>query len=945
MELARGQYEDAVRQAREAYKHDISELEQKIRSGSTRKDEQAAIEAEILRIEAKLRDSLARTPGSNVPASEKPTAAEARSALAAATAKFPKISADFGEKLQQRIDSGVDDEGHPLANQPVSMESDFSDASTDEASHTQSTTADLLRKDPNQQARYEGVRAAARKDAADYGLRPKGKHIGDTETYQGKVYNVMNQTAEGRARNADVLAKAAGVEAERDALRDTEAHLINKEHEHYEKGILHRGLRNLFGGSRAERKVAERTMNDAALSYAAKLESSLKERLDEKFRATGDRKYQPGTAERMKIEARYRQTVASRDVTERGDKAREAARKEALASRSLNVAEIAALGSLRYLAEVNKGLEKRAGKTGARVIRALVISGGAAGIAACFGPVAAGAMLSAVGYRAARAVVGGSLGAIGGGLTGAAYEKTLGKRAAVNLKQQYGQQIRSIEDIQTARRAYEKGNVEAIRRKTKYAEILGAVVVGGGFSLGSAYALADAHFIQGLEHSLATLKHDVADLQMRVVGSAHAMQHIPGADQVPGSLSSELHPKNINQILQPSQQTSNLLPGEPVPRGSHPTGWHVFTPVGVDHSAVESSSGLAGTADHYHNIDALGSSDITSVSVEIPNGLGWEAGVHGLFDRLHEMGVDTSFPPHSDIARLAEAAAKGSNVFTAELHKLALEHHMVSANGSMVIPKGARFGIDGNGDVAMHTLSRTGAEQPLPYSTPPVASHIPPSRHVEVDARHVVTPEAGEKETTESLNQQSLDNARRGVNMPIVEHGAAVHELTADRLNEYVLQHPGARGPFIIGPHGEILGEAPHAHETLVGTEQLRAPVFTRVGEPVPAPHGGVESLMDQSGGRVDIASAKVYLTPEHAYAVYGGTTQQRAQAVIDFLYKNPGKTVWEQGDGLMNGQPYIQPVSSTHIDGQVAIILSNQIQPDQIGKVIVPENLLRPAP
>ncbi len=268
------------------------------------------------------------------------------------------------------------------------------------------------------------------------------------------------------------------MEERRKDLLSTEAALAEKDEDFYKNhNVFGRAARQLTGAGtlQKQRKEIEDKTNVAAAEYERALEDRLKAYLKEKN--FDDRKA-------AEFAERYRRRIVSRDVIERGEKERESVQKEALASKERSFAGRA----LRYLADRNAALDKRLGKTRARMVRALV----GASAATLFGPANVTLLGSVFLAKATQAIVGSFGGAIVGDKAGKVYEKTGGARAAQTLAELRTTVAHSADDIAAKRAAYRAGNAEAIERKRRSIETVVAMLSGAGFSLATGYGLAGA---------------------------------------------------------------------------------------------------------------------------------------------------------------------------------------------------------------------------------------------------------------------------------------------------------------------------------------------------------------------------------------------------------------------------------------------------------------------
>ncbi len=290
----------------------------------------------------------------------------------------------------------------------------------------------------------------------------------------------------------------------RQNLLGAEDELVEAEKEHYtEHGVLNRAMRKIAGTSTTyERKKLNDKTDAAAAEYEQALEDKLAARLAQKNLSEADA---------AKLAARYRRSVISRDVIDRGEKKRTSARESTLAEKGSSSVE----RSLHWLKRRNDELDKRLGKTGGRIVRVFLSATAGTAVAVAFGPASLALVGSVWATRAVRSAVGSFGGAVVGMGAGKIYEKTGGARSEKRLERARVTKAQSAEDIAAKREAYRAGNAEAIERKRKYVEMVAALLSGAGLSLATAYELAG----HGIVHST------ISNLGGNQQGSGHALDH------------------------------------------------------------------------------------------------------------------------------------------------------------------------------------------------------------------------------------------------------------------------------------------------------------------------------------------------------------------------------------------------------------------------------------
>jgi hypothetical protein len=263
-------------------------------------------------------------------------------------------------------------------------------------------------------------------------------------------------------------------EESRAALRAAEAERANQERAYVSnRGALRRGVDSLLGRGKSRFKESESNMNAAAAAHARKLEAYLGGILAEK---TGEKW---GAQDRRdRILARF----ASRDLVTKGERSIAAAREEAKAGKESG----AAAKLLGWCAERNAWFDRTfENKYVARTMRALAYSAAGAGLATAFGAVALPGTFGYFAWRFAKSV---GVGVGVGGAAGIAYNESLGKRAARDLKREQEKLRTGMGSMDAARIAnlrdrYRTGNAEAIARKRRNVEAAAAFIAGAGWNL------------------------------------------------------------------------------------------------------------------------------------------------------------------------------------------------------------------------------------------------------------------------------------------------------------------------------------------------------------------------------------------------------------------------------------------------------------------------------
>ena len=328
--------------------------------------------------------------------------------------------------------------------------------------------------------------------------------------------------------------KESAAAPERAALKEKEAAYLSayKDLER-RRTIINRLLLRRGNIQNEEKKVEalRREYDESRVAYANALTQNVSEKvaertktLEERTRAKYEELKQAGALERtesgkeisfdifmrrasVKNEARAERVAGYlrfREVVRPLAEKKNAARLEALSGRKRNAFNKA----LVWSGKINAGLDKKYGKTGARVIRAaasaVLISGGAAtlGVAGVTAPLGLAALAGIGTYKFARSLGGMMLGAAAGETTGAAFE-FFGRKAQKAAKESLRQtnkkavgtelDINSLRALDTKREKLVKETDEAVFQKRK---AVTKALVAMGVGAGSAAVLADFAVIQ-----------------------------------------------------------------------------------------------------------------------------------------------------------------------------------------------------------------------------------------------------------------------------------------------------------------------------------------------------------------------------------------------------------------------------------------------------------------
>lgn len=668
---------------------------------------------------------------------------------------------------------------------------------------------------------------------------------------------------------------------ERDALLAAEKALTDEEASLYKNhSLLGRIAQRTMAVGALERANLETEMNRAAFNYEQKLEQLLSERQSAKdYTNIRERKIAAGLKEgstpevfSQKVAERYRRSVISKDVIDRGEKARADAKTEILATK-----ESSWVGkTFQWLGERNKQLDQALGKNGARTARIMASSILGTIVVAGMGPATAGALLTAGGIRAARGFAGVFGGAGVGYVTGYGYEKTYGAKASRKLAEARTTVASNAADIALKRAAYASGNAETIERNRKIVEAVSAVLAGAGLSLATGYGLSG---VKGAGHT------EVAGSRASVLPAKAPTMHVSTikmpVETLPGDAWSPDVP--AHQTVPHEAFSQDALQPDAVPAAP------------LEHAAPEGSAtapeatpsnismpGHAPYGDFNENVSSgpdvapahSAAFDPRSISVGTDKNLGLEHMIKNVYEQIKDQHLNPQdYPEGSDMRVLADAAAHNVDKDTLGgiLHRMALDpkHHFFELNKSTGVAKedwvhmGAKMTIDDKGNVAfsadghvaatehIDTLNRVrtnlglkphlhpeGTAAPQPALEYPADDHLsnqyiqahPDQFPAENAAQSAPLPEATHAPT--SLTS-GLDHAPSTEGLSRVSIG----EFIQTHANEaHIYANPEAKHLFVFG--GDQASQVAtidrylvgtHAKETVFGTDpsgKYRIPYF-----------------------------------------------------------------------------------------------------------------------
>lgn len=636
-----------------------------------------------------------------------------------------------------------------------------------------------------------------------------------------------------REEMARLRTEKAGIGAEREALRAAEQQVVDQETAFERRHIADRIIRRVTGVRTKKLAPAKNEMDQAASAYKQKLEERLANRQSEKTAGGEDRYaaihaakagYEPlrkqadgtwaagGTRSspeefKKKVADRYRRAVVHKEVIAQGEEAR----RSKIAEVRLAKEQSWASASFAFLIDRNAALERRLGKTGARVARALVAGGLGASAAFLTGGVApAGlAVLGLAGTRAGRSFIGGTVGAGAAKLAGSVYERTGAAKRRSAREASKSKVEGDVTAISEMRAAYRAGSEETIAKHRRGYQALAAILGGASVSLASAdwWNTRDALPQVPNHHELDTVPPSpkmpmgtAADLQSHEIPAPGEPPFHMGNTFQPEAPAAHPVPPEAPQASPTPTPEVPAAPGAPAaPEAPHASA----TPVAPETHAPSA----AGAASEAHNPRVA--TGPVGVSVEVKQGYGYETMVRELAGKLKGQQL-SDYPPGSDAYNLIKGMQDAKlNGAILEVEKA---HEFLKATGrSTLIPEGAHLTIGADGNLHYYD-----AQHPDIIQAPEGARTTPPVHPVP----HAPTqPEAGL--TTDELNHEEIGRIEAGEPPAIHPH----------------VEPPPA--PAEAAPHAAppIPAEAPprmHTPEEYLHPEAPAAPLAPPTPEPGP---------------------------------------------------------------------------------------------------------------
>ncbi len=704
---------------------------------------------------------------------------------------------------------------------------------------------------------------------------------------------------------------------EREALLKAEKAVQAEEAKFYtQNSAIGRVLKRRKGETK-NLDVLEKKMDTAAVAYETKLREDLKVRMKEREKGYEDlqgRKVAAGLKVRStpegfakKVAERYHRAVISKEVVDRGEKARAVARAEALRTK-----ETGFFGKcMRVFGERSAALDnvlaKKLGPDAAKYVRMGLRVTSSALVGTLLGPLPIGQLL----LRAAVGTIGGA--ALGAG-AGAVYEKTFGAAAKQKLTEAHAIVARSGEDIAAKRRAYSKGSAEAIATKRARVEAGVAALTGAGVSIGMGGGFASTPTSELPSVSQTEVQPSGASPEVAPeISSTKSANAIPPVAGIGETFKSDLPPAEAPSIAAetatpPPVDTAPITP-EPPPAYKGPLPPLEAPPapeVGIEPPAqppapppaVEAPT-LPQTAPSI--LDAAPPAPQPSVlapetaieapvrevyaSVEATKGKGYEFMAKRIWEQLQGKYVNVdellAAKPHlkdSDLHKLLMADAKSIN---GVVHRIAMDpgHGFFRPDGSVLIKPGDVLSIDENGMLRMNDAVKAPTGAPLtPSTSGPSAA--------ELEARVKSALDARELNIRSAENPQSFNLSPQEVPTPPEPQPAIETQ----------------RGTAPPAPSVEAPATAtapPTKLEPLLTPE--RPPESPLTPSEAPSTPVKYESAFTNSSGTfVDPTQGSVYEDARGTLMAYGNDYSARLAAAREYVAANRGATVYLQSQKLI---------------------------------------------
>ncbi|MFZ1988019.1 MAG: hypothetical protein WAV21_03260 [Minisyncoccia bacterium] len=678
-------------------------------------------------------------------------------------------------------------------------------------------------------------------------------------TKKGNSERILSDTKAFREALAVARAEDAGIEikkAREDMLAAEQAYLEEEKKFHKKHSLLGRKMASQLGKIDLQKTEAE--YNEKSLAFEKVLEDRLKNRLAirdySKISMFAEERDEEGNVLRIatnpedfakKVAARYRRMMISRDIIDRGATQLAETRAAALDAKGKKTFDKA----LGWVAGLNKGLEDKLGKRGARAAR--ILTGAAVGAFA--GSLTGGAgFLWGFGTRTMRAVLGTSFGAAAGYGAGKAYMATLGKGAAEKLAAARETAATDAKGIKAKRKAYASGTEEAIARKRALVESLTAVLTGAGVSMESARLFAENEIVtQALSDASDSVNPVSAPEALASVLPPSPLLAVTSVEVRTGEGAIGLF-KHLQQQLQETYASVD----------------RATLPHSVQHMLTLSPQELAKEYGFYNPSAAAESALIprgATLGIDPGGSLVYEAPTaHGSHLMVLEQGstasvtpfhgtmqdTDASSRPTQGPVTHSETRAEVDARERAETARLMTEQHLRNVE--------AQRAFDAQ-RTAPPVVPETAPVPTAPPTIVPETTRVSPVAPVEVT--QVPRPAASLSDSEKFRILSEWSKLHKGEPWP--PGGLDYDKAAAELANPEVSSSSVESQPLAS------LGQVPET--------------------PVISQEGIVQGI---DGLTVNTGEAHVYQNTDDSFVVFGGTEETRSRLTFEFLQKNPRATI-----------------------------------------------------
>jgi hypothetical protein len=303
-------------------------------------------------------------------------------------------------------------------------------------------------------------------------------------------------------------------------------------------------------------------------------------------------------------------------------------------------------------------------------------------------------------------------------------------------------------------------------------------------------------------------------------------------------------------------------------------------------------------------------------AVEMPTadavpGHGYEYMAKQLAEKLHEMHLNPNdYPEGSDIRQLLEA---NDSTIDGVVHNIAVnpEYHLFNADGTSVrIGLNAHMTIDADGQIRLDGAIKASEVVPVDSAPHPVEPTVSPEEAVST---------AKPFESISSMQPSEAPATPTEVLHKPFESISSMHPAEAPTTPTEVLHKPFES---ISSMHPAEMPIAPtevlhKPFESISSMQPPEAPdselhleTSPPVEAPVAVPH---EIISNHFGLEIPTAEPHIYAGVDSAHTfVFGGTPVERANAILDYLTRNPNGVVFAADDSGAYRIPW------HFVDGQI---------------------------